>query len=88
MLKKLKTLGKNISVAEIHMVSKDGMWLLIKDQEFFLPFTEYPWFKKATVSQIFNVKVFHKTHLHWPALDVDLDIETLQFPEKYKLISK
>ncbi len=88
MQKKSKTHGKSISTAEINIVSQHGIWLLIKDQEFFLPFTEYPWFKKATVGQIFNVKISHETHLHWPSLDVDLDIETLQHPEKYSLIYK
>jgi hypothetical protein len=88
MPKTLKKPGRNILTAEIQIVSTQGIWILIKDKEFFLPFTEYPWFKKATIGQIFDVELYQGKHLHWPSLDVDLDIEILKHPEKYKLIYK
>ena len=47
----------------------------MNDQEFFMPFEEFPWFLKATVQEIYNLKLFHGHHLHWPDLDVDIDIE-------------
>jgi len=67
------------------MVSRNGMWIVVKEQEFFLPFSEYPWFTKATIDQIYDVQIFHDHHLHWPALDVDLDIESFKSPEAYPL---
>ena len=86
MLKKLKKPGKNIlTKAEIQNISKHGIWILVNDQEFFLQFTKYPWFQAATINQIYDVKLYHNKHLHWPLLDIDLDIESLKYPEAYPL---
>ena len=79
------TLGKNILRAEIQDISRHGIWLYAKGQEFLLPFADYPWFKEAKVSAVYNVKLLHSSHLYWPDLDVDLDIESLEHPEKYPL---
>ena len=62
-----------------------GIWILVNEKEFFMPFTEFPWFLKATVEQIYNLEFFHDKHLHWPALDIDIDLESLQYPEAYPL---
>ena len=76
-------LGKSTSNAEVQNVSKDGVWLIIRDQEYFLPFTDYPWFKDATIASIYNVKTTHGTHLYWPDLDVDLELNSLQNSHQY-----
>ena len=78
-------LGKNISKVEIN-ISPLGMWLLVHNTEYFLPHKEYPWFKDAKISEIYNVELLHNMHLHWPVLDVDLDLDSLNNPEKYPLI--
>ena len=86
MLKKLKNAGKNISVkAEIQNISNHGIWVLVNDQEFFMPFEEFPWFLKATIKEIYNLKLLHDHHLHWPDLDIDIDIDALKHPEAYPL---
>lgn len=86
MLMKLKKRGKRISVkAEIQNISNHGIWVFVNNQEFFLPFDEYPWFLKATIKEIYNLKLFHGHHLHWPDLDIDIDIEMLKHPEAYPL---
>jgi hypothetical protein len=36
--------GPDTSVAEVTNVSAHGFWLLLGDEELFLPFTEFPWF--------------------------------------------
>jgi hypothetical protein len=87
MLKKLKERGKNISnKAEVQNISPYGIWLLVNDREYFLPFEEFPWFLKATIDQIYNLQFFHGNHLHWPELDVDVDLESLHHPEAYPLV--
>jgi hypothetical protein len=78
--------GKSTSHIEVQNISKSGIWIFVNDREYFLPFTEYPWFKDAKVSEIHNVKITHGSHLHWPELDVDLELESLQHPEQYPLI--
>jgi len=86
MLKKSKKPGKNISVkAEIQNISNHGIWILIKEQEFFIPFEKFPWFLKATIKEIYNLKFLHGHHLHWPDLDIDVDIESLRHLESYPL---
>jgi len=39
-------------------------------------------------ASIQNVKLLHGFHLYWPKLDVDLEIDTLENPEKYPLVYK
>jgi len=48
-------------------------------------YKDYPWFKEAKISEVYNVQLLHGMHLHWPDLDVDLELEALQYPEKYPL---
>ena len=85
MLKKSKKPGKNISEVEIQNISKNGIWVLVQNQEFFMPFSDFPWFLKATIEQFYNVTLFHEHHLHWPGLDIDIDIESLKNPDAYPL---
>ena len=83
---KSQKLGKNISQeAEILNISKFGIWLLVHENEYFLPYSEYPWFEKASVHQIYKVQIHHGKNLHWPDLDVDLELSTLANLEKYPL---
>lgn len=84
---KLKKLGKLTSKVEVE-ISKHGIWILVEDKEYFLKYKEYPWFKEAKISDIQNVKLFFGNHLHWPKLDVDLELKSLKHPEKYPLIYK
>ena len=42
-------LGKSTSEAEVTNISRHGLWLLVHDEELFLPFEEFPWFKDASV---------------------------------------
>lgn len=52
---KSTTLGKNISGVEATNISKHGFWLLLADEELFLPFKEFPWFKEASVEELLHV---------------------------------
>jgi len=73
---------------EITNISEHGFWVFLDDTEYFLSFEKFPWFKDAKISQISNVQLWHKSHLFWPDLDVDLSLKIIEHPEKYKLISK
>ena len=86
MAKKLKKLGRSISAsAEVQNISQHGIWILVNGQEFFLSFIEFPWFLRATIEQIYNLQFFHGKHLHWPSLDVDIELEALKYPDAYPL---
>ena len=87
---KSKTIGPNISnkSVEVTNVSRNGLWLIVRGKEYFLSYKDFPWFKAGTIEQILNVKLIHKTHLHWLDLDVDLDVKTLENLEAYPLVYK
>lgn len=79
--------GKTISQAEILNVSPKGLWMNVLGQEYFLPYDQHPWFKEATVKELYHFEFLNKSLLHWPDLDVDLALDSLQHPEKYPLMS-
>src|SRR3990172_12634986 len=81
-----KTSGKSTSVAEVLNISLHGIWLHVRRREYFLGFDEHPWFQEARVSEIHNVRLLRGHHLHWPDLDVDLELESLEHPERYPLM--
>jgi hypothetical protein len=84
----LKTLGTNISDVEVTNISRHGFWVLLGQEELFLPFTEFPWFERASISAILHVELSNPNHLYWPELDVDLTVESIRHPERYPLVSK
>ena len=81
-------LGKNTSKAEVLNISQNGVWMLASGAEYFLPFRDYPWFRNAMIGDVQNVKLLHGDLLRWPALDVDLSLDSLKNPEKYPLVYK
>jgi hypothetical protein len=85
---KSENIGASTSQAEVLNVSPHGFWLLVSDREFFLAYDNFPWFRNATVSQLFHVELHHQSHLYWPELDIDLDLERIENPEKFPLVAK
>ena len=65
--------------AEVTHVSRHGFWLLLGDEELSVPFSEFPWFKQATIEQLSDVQRPAVNHLYWPQLDIDL-ADTLVVP--------
>ena len=84
---KLLKNGKDILVS-VENITPFGIWLYIKGKEYFLSYEDYPYFKDQTINDIQNVQLLHDFHLYWPSLDVDLEIDNLENPEKYPLKSK
>ncbi len=80
--------GKSTSKAEVQDITKHGIWLYVLGNEYFMPYNNYPWFKNAKVSDIYQVKLLNDTHIYWQNLDVDLELESLITPDRYPLIYK
>ena len=80
--------GTNISTPEVLNISVHGFWLMVADREYFLGFDDFPWFRAATLAQLFQVELLHGEHLYWPELDVDLDLERITHPEKFPLLAR
>lgn len=79
--------GSVTSAAEVTNISKHGFWIMVDDQEHFLPFQEFPWFEAASVHAILRLERPAPTHLCWPDLDVDLSLDSIAHPEHYPLTS-
>ena len=71
---------------EVSNINTHGLWIFVKGKEYFLSYKDYSWFKDAKISDIINVELLHESHLHWPTLDVDLDVKSLENPSQTPLI--
>ncbi|MGA3213950.1 MAG: DUF2442 domain-containing protein [Terriglobales bacterium] len=80
--------GPSISAAEISNISTHGFWLLIEERELFVPFSDFPWFRDASIGALLQVELPSPHHLYWPELDVDLAVESIEHPEKFPLVSR
>ncbi len=76
--------GKAIS-ASIENITPHGIWLVVLGREHFLDYRTFPYFRGQPQAAVKNVRLLHQRHLHWPALDVDLEIDNLENPQKYPL---
>jgi len=65
--------GKNILVS-VENITPFGIWLFVKEKEYFLSYHDYPYFRDQTLKSIQSVQLLHGYHLYWP--------------EKYPLKSK
>lgn len=83
---KSQRLGRSISEVEVLNISPRGVWLYAKGKEHFLSYEDFPWFKKATISQIHDVELCHNHYLRWRSLDIELELESLQNLDHYPLI--
>jgi hypothetical protein len=74
------------SGVEIVQVSPFGIWIDVEGKEYFLDSERYPWFLNASIKTIYHVEQDASGNLHWPELDVDIELESLEKPEGYPLI--
>jgi len=79
-------LGQSTSETEVTNISAHGICVLVRSAEYFLPYEKFPWFKNARVGEILDVELLHQFHLHWPKLDVDLDLASLADPDRFPLV--
>jgi len=72
-------------LVSVENITPFGIWLFVKGREYFLSYKDYPYFRDQTLKSIQIVQLLHGYHLYWPELDVDLEIDNLENPEKYPL---
>ena len=87
---KMKSLQNGMPTleSEILNVSQHSFWIFYKDQEYQISFESFPWFKKCSIEVLYNYEVDKYGNFHWPDIDVDLNIDILENPDKYPLVSK
>ena len=77
--------GEHVLEIEVTNISSHGFWLWLAGRELFVPFSDFPWFREASVAKIVNVEWPSDDHLYWPDLDVDLSIRSIEHPEEFPL---
>jgi len=75
-----------MSEVEVTHINAHGLWLCVVDTEYFVPYANYPWFRDARIKDVLDVQLLRGRHLHWPALDVDLELDSIENPQSYPLI--
>ena len=85
-----KILDKNTerTLVNVRSIMPDGIFLSVLGKDYYISFERLPWFRDAKISDIINVSLLGDYAIRWDSLDVDLEIESLMFPEKYPIIMK
>ena len=60
----------------------------VNNNEYFIPFTDYPIFMKATIEQIIDFKMLSPNQMYWKSLDCDIELSALENPQQFPLIYK
>lgn len=82
----LSNCGAGTLECEVTDINKNGIWILIRGEEYFISFKEFPMFKNLPVEKIFHVTFFSPNHIRWEELDIDIELDSLEEPEKYPLV--
>ena len=77
----------NTSVSVL-MINGQGIMISVFGQDYFLSYNRIPWMRDASINDVLNIQMCGKEAIEWPALDVDLEIDSLRHPERYPLIIK
>lgn len=81
-------LGNDTSACEVTHISSHGIWLLANNEELFMPYEDFPWFKRQSIEAVLNVEEPSPDHYYWPAIDVDLTKEIIKNPDRFPLKAK
>ena len=76
------------TLASVLMINSQGIMISVLGHDYFLSYNRVPWLKDARISDVLNIEVSGRSAIAWPALDVDLEIESLKHPERYPLLMK
>jgi hypothetical protein len=79
--------GTSTFPIEVTNVSRHGLWLLVGDEELFLPFEQFPWFRDASIEEISIVERQIADHLYWSLLDIDLSVKSIRNPAAFPLVA-
>ena len=80
--------GTPTSKIEVSLVTGKGFGLLVGGEELFASYSDFPWFRQATVEQVTTVELLSEEHLYWPLLDVDLAVASIRDPAAFPLVAK
>jgi Protein of unknown function (DUF2442) len=73
---------------EVLGLTPRALWILVGDRELMIDFVRFPWFERASIEDVRDVVLLHGQHLHWPRLDVDLHVDSIDHPERFPLLDR
>ena len=76
------------TLASVLMINAQGILLSVLGNDYFLSYNRIPWMQDASIRSVLNVQMSGSRAIEWPDLDVDLEIESLRYPERYPLVMK
>ena len=74
--------------ASVLMINAQGIMLSVLGRDYFLSYNRVPWMQDAPIRSVLNVQMSSPEAIEWPDLDVDLEVESQQHPERYPLVIK
>ncbi|MDP2361803.1 MAG: DUF2442 domain-containing protein [bacterium] len=80
--------GSAISAVEVTPVCAWGLWLLVDGEEHLSAFDSFPWFRSATIQELTEPTRPAPDHVRWPALDVDLGLDSIRHPDACPWLAK
>ena len=78
--------GRGISTS-VENITPTGIWIRVREKEYFLSYIDFPYFLDQSLKSVQNVQLLHGLHLYWPDLDIDLEIDNIENPDRYPLRS-
>lgn len=80
---KLSEPGTN--TINVENITPFGIWVSDGKVEYAIPFSDFPCLKKASVEDLMNPVLYHGFHLCWEALDVDVDLSSLDHMDDFPI---
>jgi len=79
-----KMLGMPISAETTCFIGSfsNGMAVIVNGKEYFLRFTDFPWFEYCNTAELRDV-ISDRWGVYWKSLDIDLSIESIENPERF-----
>lgn len=72
---------------EVLALTPHALWIWVRGREHMLDYARFPWFRGASVEDVERCEL-RFDHLHWPRLDIDLHLDSLEDPDRFPLLSK
>ena len=74
------------TLVNVLMINAQGIMISVLGHDYFLSYNRIPWMQDAPIRSVLNVRMSGSEAIEWADLDVDLEIDSLQHPERYPLV--
>ena len=83
-----KSSSRKSNKPQILNLTPFGMWILVGKKEYYLDHDRYPWFQNASMKELYHLEITGLgSGIYWPELDIDVELEALEYPERFPLIA-